>query len=239
DMWLGPAPKRTYNQNRFHYNFRFFWDYAGGLMADWGVHLLDYAMKGMNVGLPSYVYGAGGKFGYPDDAMETPDTLMATYKYPDFNIIWDHACGIGNGLFGLREGVAFFGENGTLVLTRQGWEVMPEQGVNSRNFPYCYPCDNERKPNTPRMEAVEKKTGGGKGLYLHAGNMLECMRSRQLPNADIAIGAEVAKLSHMANISCRVGSALNWDNETGTFDNPEANRLAKAHYREPWKLPKL
>ncbi|HAC74045.1 MAG TPA: oxidoreductase, partial [Porphyromonadaceae bacterium] len=107
------------------------------------------------------------------------------------------------------------------------------------NFPYCYPCDNERKPNTPRMEAVEKKTGGGKGLYLHAGNMLECMRSRQLPNADIAIGAEVAKLSHMANISCRVGSALNWDNETGTFDNPEANRLAKAHYREPWKLPKL
>ena len=99
DMWLGPAPKRNFNQNRFHYNFRFFWDYAGGLMADWGVHLLDYAMKGMNAGLPSYVYGAGGKFGYPDDAMETPDTLMATYKYPDFNIIWDHACGIGNGLF--------------------------------------------------------------------------------------------------------------------------------------------
>ena len=52
DMWLGPAPKKPFNQNRFHYNFRFFWDYAGGLMADWGVHLLDYAMKGMNVGLP-------------------------------------------------------------------------------------------------------------------------------------------------------------------------------------------
>jgi Predicted dehydrogenases and related proteins len=240
DMWLGPAPKRNFNQNRFHYNFRFFWDYAGGLMADWGVHLLDYALKGMNVGLPSYVYGAGGKFGYPDDAMETPDTLMATYKYPDFNIIWDHACGIGNGMFNLREGVAFFGENGTLILTRQGWEVIPEQAINSRSFPYCYPCDSERKPNTLRMEAVEQKKGAGKGLYLHVGNMLDCVKSRQLPNCDIAIGAEVAKLSHMANISSRVGTALNWNNETGTFTgNEEANRLIKANYRAPWVLPRL
>ena len=239
DMWLGPAPKRSYNQNRFHYNFRFFWDYAGGLMADWGVHLLDYAMKGMNVGLPSYVYGAGGKYGYPDDAMETPDTLLVTYKYPDFNITWDHACGIASGLYGQREGVAFLGENGTLILTRGGWEVVPEQAVNSRNFPYCYPCDDVRKPNSLRMEAVEKRKGGGKGLYLHAGNMLDCMRSRELPNADIAIGAEVAKLSHMGNISCRVGAALNWDNETGTFDHLEANRLIKTNYRAPWKMPKI
>jgi hypothetical protein len=183
--------------------------------------------------------GAGGKFGYPDDAMETPDTLMATYKYPDFNIIWDHACGIGNGLFDKREGVAFFGENGTLVLTRSGWEVIPEQAVNSRNFPYCYPCDDERKPNSLRMEAVEMHKGLGKGLYMHAGNMLDCIRTRELPNADIAIGAEVAKLSHMANISCRVGSALRWDNKTGLFDNEEANLLAKANYRSPWKLPVL
>lgn len=239
DMWLGPAPERPFNQNRFHYNFRFFWDYAGGLMADWGVHLLDYAMKGMNAGLPSYIYGAGGKYAYPDDAMETPDTLMATYKYPDFNIIWDHACGIGTGLYGQREGVAFLGENGTLILTRSGWEVVPEQQVNSRNFPYCYPCDDERKPSTPRMEAIEKRKGSGKGLYLHVGNMLDCMRSRELPNADVAIGAEVAKLSHMANISCRVGTGLNWDNETGTFDNLEANRLIKANYRAPWELPRL
>jgi len=239
DMWLGPAPKRNFNQNRFHYNFRFFWDYAGGLMADWGVHLLDYAMKAMNVGLPSYVYGAGGKFGYPDDAMETPDTLMATYRYPGFNIIWDHACGIGNGLFDRREGVAFFGENGTLLLTRQGWEVMPELAVNSRSFPYCYPCDSEKKPNTQRMEPLALRKGGGKGLYLHAGNLLDCIKTRELPNCDIAIGAEVAKLSHMTNISCRVGTALNWDNDKGVFDNKEANRLIKANYRDPWKLPKV
>ncbi|MDR0393594.1 MAG: Gfo/Idh/MocA family oxidoreductase [Tannerella sp.] len=240
DMWLGPAPKRNYNQNRFHYNFRFFWDYAGGLTADWGVHLLDYALKSMNVGLPSYVYGAGGKFGYPDDAMETPDTLMATYHYPGFNIIWDHACGIGNGLFGLREGLAFFGENGTMILTRAGWEVLPEQAINSRTFPYCYPCDEEKKPNTQRMEAIEQKKGSGRGLYLHVGNLLECIKTRNLPNCDIAIGAEIAKLSHITNISCRVGTALNWDNKTNGFiNNNEANQLAKANYRAPWTLPKI
>ncbi len=240
DMWLGPAPKRPYNDNRFHYNFRFFWDYAGGLMADWGVHLLDYALKGMNAGLPLYVNGSGGKFGYPDDAMETPDTLMATYRYKDFNIIWDHACGVGTGLFNRPEGVAFFGENGTLLLTRSGWEVMPEKSNAGRNFPYCYPCDNERKTPTLRMEAVEWKKGEGKGLYLHTGNMLDCMKSRQLPNADIAIGAEVAKLAHIANISSRLGRGLNWDAKANNFGpDKQANEFIKARYREPWKLPKI
>ena len=90
------------------------------------------------------------------------------------------------------------------------------------------------------MDAVEKKRGGGKGLYLHAGNMLDCMRSRTLPNADIAIGAEVAKLSHLGNISCRVGSALEWDDKAGKFiANATANRLVKANYRAPWKVPKV
>ena len=76
-------------------------------------------------------------------------------------------------------------------------------------------------------------------MHLHVGNMLDCMRSRELPNADIAIGAEVAKLAHLGNISSRVGTALNWDDATGTFDNREANRLITPVYRNPWKLPVL
>ncbi len=237
DMWLGPAPKRVFNANRFHYNFRFFWDYAGGLMSDWGVHLLDYALEGMKAGLPAYVYGAGGKYAYPDDAVETPDTLMATYKYPDFNIIWDHACGINHGIYE-GEGLAFYGEDGTLFLTRAGWEVRPEMGKAGRSFPYCYPCDENPAKATPRMEAVAWKKGEGKGLYNHVGNMLDCIKTRKLPNADVAIGAKVANLCHLANISCRVGSALTWNDQSSTFVNhKEANDLVKAHYRAPWKLP--
>ena len=223
DMWLGPAPKRPFNPYRFHYNFRFFWDYAGGLMSDWGVHLLDYALEGMNAGLPTRVFSGGGKFAYPDDAMETPDTLMATYAYDDFNIIWDHACGINHGLYNRKEGLAFYGENGTMVLDRAGWEVIP---VVSNNV--------------ARMEAVPFKKGEGKGLYNHVGNMLSCIKSRELPNADVAIGARVAKMAHLANISCRVQREVHWDDKNNLFvgDN-EATALSKAYYRAPWELPKL
>jgi len=240
NMWLGPAPLRAYNENRFHYNFRFFWDYAGGLMADWGVHLLDYALKAMNVGLPSYVFGAGGSYAYPNDSMETPDTLMATYKYPDFNIIWDHACGIGNGLFDRAEGLAFYGENGTLILTRAGWEVRAENTNRGRNFPYCFPCDPAPTPATPRMQAKPWVNGVGGGLNRHTTNHLECIKSRKLPNCDVAIGAEVANLCHLANISSRLGVALQWNNKTNSFvGNRDANRLIKPVYRAPWKLPKV
>lgn len=223
DMWLGPAPKRPFNIYRFHYNFRFFWDYAGGLMSDWGVHLLDYALEGMNADLPSRVCSGGGKFAYPDDAMETPDTLMATYAYKDFNIIWDHACGINHGPFDKKEGLAFFGENGTLVLTRAGWEVLPVIAGKEA-----------------RMETVPFKKGEGKGLYNHVGNFLSCIKSRELPHADIAIGARVAKMSHLANISCRLQREVRWDDTNSVFigDN-EATALSKAYYRAPWELPKL
>ena len=223
DMWLGPAPKRPFNTYRFHYNFRFFWDYAGGLMSDWGVHLLDYALEGMGADLPTSILSSGGKFAYPNDAMETPDTLMATYAYKNFNIIWDHACGISHGLYGRKEGLAFFGENGTLVLDRAGWEVIPE--ISNK---------------IARMDAVPFKKGEGKGLYNHVGNMLECIKTRELPNADVAIGAKVAKMSHLANISSRVGRGLVWDDANSLFVNdPEATALVKAHYRDPWKLPVL
>ena len=113
DMWLGPAPKRPFNRNRFHFTFRWFWDYAGGLMTDWGVHLLDYALFGMNVTTPDSIMASGGKFGYPDDACETPDLLQTIYTFKDFTVMWDHAIGIDDGAYGRNHGLGFVGENGT------------------------------------------------------------------------------------------------------------------------------
>ncbi|MBO5742000.1 MAG: Gfo/Idh/MocA family oxidoreductase, partial [Bacteroidaceae bacterium] len=127
DMWLGPAPKRPFNPNRFHFTFRWFWDYAGGLMTDWGVHLLDYALYGMNVTAPQSIMASGGKFGYPDDACETPDLLQTVYTFKDFTVMWDHAIGIDDGAYGRTHGLGFVGENGTLVVDRGGWEVIPER----------------------------------------------------------------------------------------------------------------
>ena len=229
-MWLGPAPHRPFNPNRFHYNFRYFWDYAGGLMSDWGVHLLDYALLGMNVDLPSMVTTAGGKFAYPDDAMETPDTLLVSYIYDNFTITWDHACGIADGPYGREHGLAFLGENGTLILDRNGWEVKPE--IDS----------------APRMEAVpfqgpSVKIDGAQvaegGLKAHIRNFLECMKSRQLPNADVAIGAKIAKMTHLSNVSCRIGKPVHWDNVQNRFLEDEANGLIKPEYTNPWAFPNL
>ena len=87
DMWLGPAPKRPFNRNRFHFNFRWFWDYAGGLMTDWGVHLIDMVLMGMDATAPHSVMSAGGMFAYPDSAMETPDTQQAIFEFDSFTMV--------------------------------------------------------------------------------------------------------------------------------------------------------
>ena len=105
-MWLGPAPERPFNPNRFHFNFRWFWDYAGGLMTDWGVHEIDIALYAMKATAPISVMASGGKLAYPDDASETPDTLQAVFQYDHFNMLWEHALGIDGGCYGRTEGIA-------------------------------------------------------------------------------------------------------------------------------------
>lgn len=220
DMWLGPAAKRPFNRNRFHFTFRWFWDYAGGLMTDWGVHLLDYALFGMNVTTPKSIMAMGGKYGYPDDACETPDTLQTLYEFDSFNVLWDHAIGIDDGAYGRNHGLGFVGENGTLVVDRGGWEVIPEK-VNGKI----------------RMEAVPLQKGTGKGLSNHVKNHLDCIANRNPnTNASIEIGAHIAKFSALGNIAYRTGKKLVWDGTKFTND-AEANRYLLPDYRNPWKLP--
>ena len=223
DMWLGPAKKRPFNRNRYHFTFRWFWDYAGGLMTDWGVHLLDYALYGMNVTTPKSIMASGGKFGYPDDACETPDLLQAIYEFDGFTVLWDHAIGIDDGAYGRNHGLGFVGESGTLVVEGGGWEVIPER-VNG----YA------------RMEAVPlKQAYGGGGLNLHVKNHLECIKRRDPNcNASIEIGAHIAKFSQLGNIAYRTGEKLKWDG-THFTNSKDANDYLTPHYRNPWKLPKI
>ena len=222
DMWLGPAPKRPFNPNRFHFTFRWFWDYAGGLMTDWGVHLLDYALFGMNVTAPKSVMASGGKYGYPDDACETPDLLQTIYDFGDFTVLWDHAIGINDGAYGRTHGVAYVGENGTLVVDRNGWEVIPEDVSGHK-----------------RMEAVAlQKPYGGGGLNLHVKNHLECIKTRNRAcNASIEIGAHIAKFSQLGNIAYRTGKKLYWDG--ASFGDAEADAYLCKEYRKPWELPQI
>jgi len=224
DFWLGPAPEKPFNRNRFHFNFRWFWDYAGGMMTDWGVHILDYALYGMNVSQPKSVMAMGGKYAYPGDACETPDTLQALFEFNGFTLLWDHGIGIDGGYYGRSHGVGFVGNNGTLVVDREGWEVIPEPGDGNA-----------------KMERIPLKKGSGKGLDNHMMNFLSCIRDKNLsPNANIDIGANIARVANLGNIAFKTGRRLYWDAAAVKFVNdPEADEHLKARYRKPWELPKI
>ncbi len=223
DMWLGPAPSRAFNPNRFHHNFRWYWDYAGGLMTDWGVHLLDYGLFGMDSYVPDAITSTGGKYAYPDDDMQTPDTQIATYDFGDFALIWDHTIGIYGSNYGRGHGVAFIGAHGTLVVDRGGWEVIPESsGTGVKE-------GLERVP-------VQKSTG--RGLDLHMEDFIRCIKTREKPSCDIELGGHIARFAHLGNIAFRLGRKLNWDGDNQRFVNdPQADAFARVEYRAPWKLP--
>ena len=123
NLWLGPAPLRPFNRNRFHYNFRWFWDYAGGLMTDWGVHLLNMALMGMGSDSPKTICSSGGIY-VQDDMRETPDSQLAIYEFPKFMLVWEHKSGMGVGLNGRSWGVSWSGTEGTIFLNDQGYEVV-------------------------------------------------------------------------------------------------------------------
>lgn len=220
-MWLGPAATRPFNSSRFHFNFRWFWDYAGGLMTDWGVHLLDYGLLGMKADVPKSIAALGGQFAYPDLYEETPDTLTTLYEFEGFNLVWDHAMGIDNGSYGRDHGIAYIGNNGTLVLSRGGWEVIEEK-------------QSKQKVSRP-FEKVSDN-----GLDKHMANFMDVVRSRKMEDLHCSIqeGAHVATVAQMGNISLRSGQRLVWDKAAGKFSDEKINReYLMKEYHNGYKLP--
>jgi predicted dehydrogenase len=132
DMWLGPAQNRPFNKNRFHFNFRWYWDYSGGLMTDWGAHMIDIADWAMGIKAPGSAMSVGGKFGFPDDAEETPDTQQVLWAFPEFSMLWEHATAINRGPEARDHGVEFHGNNGTLVVDRGGLGGIPGSRADRR-----------------------------------------------------------------------------------------------------------
>ena len=88
NMWLGPAPERPFNKNRFHYNWHWYWDYATGEMGNWGAHWLDVVRWGLDLDVPTGAAASGGKFQFTD-SRETPDTQMVVYDFPGRTVVWE------------------------------------------------------------------------------------------------------------------------------------------------------
>lgn len=229
EMWLGPAPQRPFNPNRFHFQFRWFWDYAGGLMTDWGVHEIDIALFGMDAVAPKSVMASGGKLAYPNDAAETPDTLQAVFEYDGYNMLWEHAVGIDGGNYGRTEGIAYIGNNGTLVVNRGGWEVIPE-------------TEKQGDQVVEKVEKIPFRERQIRALDAHTENFVEAMKANDPTklNCPIESGAIAAINAHMGNIAYKTGRKIYWDQEKGQFKNDrEANQLLKPEYLNGWKFPQV
>jgi predicted dehydrogenase len=229
DMWLGPAPKVPFNANRFGVSpdrfssFRWFWDYAGGMVTDWSVHLLDIVQWAMNVDYPSDVSATGGKF-YLQDNRETPDTIVVTWNYPGFVCTYENRECNGNALNGKGYGITFHGTEGTLFVDRSGFELFPETRRESRDK-----VVNRTEPMKGENSNSQHED--------HVRNFLECVKSRNKPICDIEIGHRTTSTALLANIAYRTGRRIVWDgtNERIVGDR-EASRFLSKAYRKPWSL---
>jgi predicted dehydrogenase len=127
DFWLGPAPLRTFNPNRFTFNFRYFWDYAGGILTDFCCHIVDLVHWAMDVEAPETITATGGRYALRDNG-ETPDTLEVVYHYAKgFDMVWSQSCASSHGFDGQGLGIMFQGTKGTLVSNYQKFQIFPEK----------------------------------------------------------------------------------------------------------------
>ncbi len=220
DRWLGPAPERPFNPNRFHYNWRFFYDYGNTELGNQGVHFLDLClwaiseMRGIDNCLPTRISGNAGIY-WLDDAKEVPDTQIITYDYGDLMLSWElRSFGKHSAPEGINFGLGFYGTEGALIADSNQW---------------CVKQDGKETGLSDKFE------GGS-----HAANFIDCIKSRKRPNADIAIGRLSTTLCHLGNIASRLGRNVDYDPETETFgEDDEANGMMTKEYREPYALPEV
>ncbi|MEO6638991.1 MAG: Gfo/Idh/MocA family oxidoreductase [Ginsengibacter sp.] len=223
DMWLGPAPQRSFNKARFHGSWRMFWDYGGGLLTDWGVHLMDMALWAKDTTKPPIsAVATGGNFAYPDHAHETFDTMSVSWQMPDHNIAWEHTAGIEIGPWGRNYGLAFVGNDASIVIDRGSFDFFPEM----QNGRY-------------KVAAMPRQSGHD-SHEAHVKNWIDCLKSRKEPACPIENGRLAALYTHMGNIALRTNSRVEWNEAGKNFgNNTAANKLLIPEYRSPWKLPAL
>jgi predicted dehydrogenase len=229
DFYLGPAPSVPFNRKRFLVTYRWFWDYSGGYITDFGTHRFDTVQQIMGVTAPKTVAAAGGRFSLRD-AGEIPDVLQVTYEYPEFVLSYEtcllNGHGVGGRTPGMKyynargaedrpNGMAFYGTNGALYADRIGYEIYPE-------------------PNRPIERKQMNTTDATK---LHAANFIDCVRSRNQPAADVETGHRSTTVAHLGNIAFKTGKKLSWNAETEEFqDDGGASKLLARQARKPWDL---
>lgn len=217
DFWLGPAQKREFNPMRFHWNYIYFWDYSGGMLLIWTVHLLDSVFQTLDLKAPKSVHTAGG-IHVLDDIRETPDTAVATFDFDGLTVICSclHATSFSFGGRRVDHGIQVVGTAGTLLIDRSGYQIIPE---------------------TPEAQPIPGPSGLLEGYGVHQQKFIECLRTRKRPPCDVVDGHHSTTALHLANISYRTGRKIFWDAaKEQIINDPEANTYLSKEYRKPWSL---
>jgi predicted dehydrogenase len=226
DLWLGPAPEHAFTQNRFHYNWHWFWDYGNGDLGNQGVHQVDMARWGLGVNYPTKVSAIGGHFMFDDD-QETPNTLSASFEFDDtgkkkmmtFEVrhwITNHEAGI-EAPSPQNVGVIFYGSKGYMA-------VWSEDSGKYQTW-----LGREQKPGP-----------SGADMGNNWANFIDVVRSRKQADlfAPISEGAISTTLVHLANISYRLGRTLHFDPVSYSCEgDAEANGMFRREYRKPFVVP--
>ena len=220
DMWLGPAPARPFNGNRFGVDpeafshFRWFWDYAGGMMTDWGIHWLDIVQMAFNEAMPSAITALGGKFWLTDNR-DTPDTLQVTYEYPGFLAVYENRWANAQSMFDKGGGILFHGTKATLYVDRRGYRIVPEKDSG--------------------VIEVEESSSNNSNMA-HWANFLECVRTREKPISDIEVCQRSTTTCLLGNVALRSKLRIDWDAANWTTVQREARRFLSRDERKPWKI---
>jgi predicted dehydrogenase len=241
NLFLGPAPYRKYNPNRGIYHFRWFWDYSGGQMTNWGQHALDIVHWYLGGGLRSVV-SFGGRFSLQDNG-ETPDTQDALFEFPGWTAVWSHREASRGP--GVTYPLEFFGPRGSLGISRKGFLVTADRKVPPANtvphFSGAHPVGGpalvaETGPAQFWATAIKDESGNDKDQFKrHVRNFLDCVKSREQPVSDLESGHRVATACHLANLSLRLGRMIRWDADKEEIVNdPEAAKMLVRPYRSPW-----
>ena len=195
-MFLGAAKAQPFDEYRFR-QWRWFWDFGGGIFTDLMVHFIDVVHWYLDLDHPTSAASIGD-FYMAKDLWETPDTVQTLLRYPNQELQVYFEGTFSNARNGAM--LEFMGSEGTLYLDRGRYEVHPE-----------------RDKKLAASELVLGKGPRGADFYLvpdgellHLANWVECVRSRKKPNAPAEAGVSAASTAHLANLALRSGQTANW-----------------------------
>lgn len=239
DLWLGPAPEAPYNVNRCLYKFRWFRDYSGGQMTNFGTHWLDLIQWAIGQDAPRGVFAVGAN--HIPDKRGVPDTMETIWDYPDGTLVTFSQYNT-NAAPGSRPGcwIEFRGTDGTLYYNDSKVEIVPE-AVRAEPIPALDPTarlENRRQAGaTTRPAAEAKPITGRTDTAAHARNFLDCVKSRKACHCPIETGHRSTTTTLIGNVACDLKRYLAWDAKAERFTNDEqANKALSYEYRAPWKL---